>query len=241
MKGLADKFVVLVAEALDINPESLTNLFDDAYPGILRIAGYPRPPVEVTSQGCGAHKDGSFLTFLLQGTKHKSLEVQDQAGTWIGVPPIPGTLVVNVGRVLEAITQGICVAATHRVSLNPNQYEDASEEYRVSVPYFHFPKIEATEKTMQVNIPDHIAALGRKNAKAEVEEFFKNLYNLSFGEAGFTNGLTNLPQVGERWFPKELAAALKDQQTSYEGQESTQMHNIESTAPESTPVLAQRA
>ncbi|RDW58917.1 uncharacterized protein DSM5745_11123 [Aspergillus mulundensis] len=40
------------------------------------------------------------------------LEVQTQAGVWIAAPPLPGTLVLNIGRMLECSTHGVCAATT---------------------------------------------------------------------------------------------------------------------------------
>lgn len=74
----------------------------------VKSAVHPLPDAQqVTAtefQGGGPHKDGLFLTYLLQGTGHSSLEVQNKVDEWIAAPPIPGTLVVNIGRSLGAIT-----------------------------------------------------------------------------------------------------------------------------------------
>lgn len=81
-QALANQFVTLVAEALDLPPATFKQFFDRAPLSLLRIAAYP-PPNDLKSletQGVGPHKDGNFLTYLLQGTEHSSLEVQRRSG-----------------------------------------------------------------------------------------------------------------------------------------------------------------
>ncbi|ESZ18473.1 hypothetical protein X737_18050 [Mesorhizobium sp. L48C026A00] len=64
-------------------------------------------------QGVGAHKDGGFLTLLLQDD-NKGLQVEYD-GSWVNVDPIPGTLVVNIGELLELASNGYLRATVHRV------------------------------------------------------------------------------------------------------------------------------
>lgn len=94
-----------------MEPTVFTRLLEKTPYNLLRIAAYPRTEVsgnpETGFQGVGPHKDGSFLTFLLQGTGHSSLEVQNKAGEWIAAPPMENTLVVNIGRSLETLTRGV--------------------------------------------------------------------------------------------------------------------------------------
>ena len=58
------------------------------------------------------------------------------------VPPIPGTFVVNSGRALEFVTNGVIRATSHRV-LSPKAFQDLSEA-RYSVPFFQSIDMNAT-------------------------------------------------------------------------------------------------
>ncbi len=55
--------------------------------------------------GGGAHKDGGFVTVLLQNTT-PGLRVRTEGGVWIDAPPVPGTFVINTGELLELATNG---------------------------------------------------------------------------------------------------------------------------------------
>ena len=55
-----------------------------------------------------------FLTFLYQDHLG-GLEVQTQQGTWLEVPPVSGSFVINLGDMLEYVSRGILRATKHRV------------------------------------------------------------------------------------------------------------------------------
>ena len=174
----------------------------------------PSNPSAAEIQGVGPHKDGSFLTYLLQGTGHSSLEVQNKSGTWISAPPIPNTLVVNIGRSLEALTQGVCVATTHRVNLKPGQYlgpDNTALGKRLSFAFFQMVALDVTEEDMKVEIPPHILALRQNNVKSDAETFFVDLFKGPAGEALIANCITSYPELGKRWYP-EILARMLDQQ-----------------------------
>lgn len=171
-------------------------------------------PTGTEVQGVGPHKDGSFLTYLLQGTEHSSLEVQNKSGTWISAPPIPNTLVVNIGRSLEALTQGVCVATTHRVNLKPSQYigaDDIPLGKRLSFAYFQMLALDVTQEDMKVELAPHILALRENDVKSDAETFLADVYKGASGEALLTTLITSYPELGRRWYPELLKKALKQQ------------------------------
>ncbi|KAJ5201058.1 hypothetical protein N7449_005861 [Penicillium cf. viridicatum] len=208
-----------IAEALEIHPDAFTKVLKREYPySLLRIGAYPRmdppKPTAPDIQGVGPHKDGSFLTYLLQETGHSSLEVQNKSGTWISVPPIPNTLVVNIGRSLEALTQGVCVVTTHRVNLKPAQYLGADNVplgKRLSFALFQMVALDVTQEDMRVVLPLHILALHEKDVKSDAETFFIDLFKGPAGEALLTNCITSYPEMGRRWYPEMLAKMLEQQ------------------------------
>lgn len=167
-------------------------------------------------QGVGPHKDGGFLTYLLQATSQPSLEAQNKSGVWIPVPPIPDTLVVNVGRSLESMTRGVCTATTHRVNLRPANFLDANRAPlgpRYSFPVFQTLKLDLTSKELgSLRLPAHIADLVKdEKVKSDAEAFFAKYHLQSPGIGIFTARLTSHPSVGQRWYPEQLAQVLKGQ------------------------------
>ncbi|KAJ5334642.1 hypothetical protein N7452_007045 [Penicillium brevicompactum] len=221
IERLSETFTGLVAEALDTDPSVFTKFFRKPCMSGMKIAAYPAPDpsqgADTQFQGVGPHKDGSFLTYLLQGTEHSSLEVQNRSGEWIPAPPVPGTLVVNIGRSLEALTQGVCVATTHRVNLTCNQYsgnQSGSGQLgtRLSFPFFQMFGFDVTQEDIQINIPEHITSLRDASVRSDAESFFADLFKTVIGEAFMINALTSHPEVGKRWYPKALAEALQKQE-----------------------------
>ncbi|NJM39574.1 MAG: isopenicillin N synthase family oxygenase [Anaerolineae bacterium] len=80
---------------------------------LLKVIRYPGRDLTDGDQGVGEHKDGGFVTLLLQD-EQEGLQVQYQ-GEWISAPPIPGTFVVNIGELFELASNGYLRATVHRV------------------------------------------------------------------------------------------------------------------------------
>lgn len=87
------------------------------------------------SWGVGEHTDYGLVTLLAQD-RHGGLQVKTPAGDWLAAPPIPGTLVVNVGDMLERLTGGRFRSAPHRVA-------NTSGHDRLSFPLFFDPAFAA--------------------------------------------------------------------------------------------------
>ncbi|MBM3583584.1 MAG: isopenicillin N synthase family oxygenase [Alphaproteobacteria bacterium] len=84
--------------------------------GQLRLIHSPPQAGRVDAEigiGIGAHTDYECFTLLLQ-TEH-GLQVKNATGEWIEAPPIPGTLVINIGDMLMRWTNGEFASTPHRV------------------------------------------------------------------------------------------------------------------------------
>ncbi|KAJ5950136.1 uncharacterized protein N7479_008549 [Penicillium vulpinum] len=218
VSSLAELFPGFIAEALDLPSTTFNQVFDTPQQHKLKLIKYPPPPgasnKESGFQGVGPHKDSGFLTFLLQGTSHYGLEVQNKTGTWIPAPPLPGTLVINIGRSLEALTGGICTATTHRVSLRPENFQSSIGPLgpRFSFPVFQGVSLDLSADKISLKIPAHICTLVKNDkVKSDAEGTFNEIFRGSIGEGTFIARVTSHQDVGQRWYPEVLAKALKGQ------------------------------
>ena len=103
---------------------------------VLRVINYPpMPPQPTESVRSGAHEDINVITLLL-GAEEPGLQVLTKQGRWLGVNPQPGSMVVNVGDMLQRLTNGVLRSTTHRV-INP--VRERAGHARFSMPFFlHF-------------------------------------------------------------------------------------------------------
>jgi isopenicillin N synthase-like dioxygenase len=100
---------------------------------VLRLLHYP--PIEGDTEGCiraGAHEDINLITLLL-GAEEAGLEILRPDGSWMGVSPPEGGIAVNVGDMLQRLTNHVLPSTTHRV-VNPSG--ERSKFSRYSMPYF---------------------------------------------------------------------------------------------------------
>jgi len=130
------ELVVLLQRAIAIDLGIDAHFFDQHFTepeGLLRILRYPPHPgtFDGSSYGAGAHTDYGNLTLLAQDAVG-GLEVRGRDGTWIAVPPQPGTFVCNIGDCLMRWTNDVYVSNAHRV-VNRAPYE------RYSIAYFGDP------------------------------------------------------------------------------------------------------
>jgi isopenicillin N synthase-like dioxygenase len=101
---------------------------------VLRIQHYlpwPEPPRPGTIRAL-AHTDVNLLT-LLPAPSEPGLEIEGRDGVWRPVTCPTGSVVVNGGEMLEALTSGRYRAANHRVTL-PGA--EVARRSRVSLPLF---------------------------------------------------------------------------------------------------------
>ena len=115
------------------------NFFDDKVNlgnSVLRVIHYPPMPPEPTpSVRAGAHEDINVITLLL-GAEEPGLEVLSRKGEWLPINPPPGSLVCNVGDMLQRLTNMHLRSTTHRV-VNPPRERASNARY--SLPFFlHF-------------------------------------------------------------------------------------------------------
>jgi len=128
---------VLAALALHIGlPEDYFVDKTDAGNSILRPIHYP--PItadDIPNVRAGAHEDINLIT-LLVGASAAGLEVRSRAGEWVPFTADADTIVVNIGDMLQRLTNHVYPSTTHRV-VNPA--DEKARQPRYSVPFFLHP------------------------------------------------------------------------------------------------------
>ncbi|MHA4810179.1 isopenicillin N synthase family dioxygenase [Flavitalea flava] len=104
---------------------------------ILRAIHYP----PITSEPLSAiraeqHEDINLIT-LLVGASAEGLEILSKQKEWVPVTSLPEQIVVNVGDMLQRLTNDKLKSTTHRVVNPPRSLWDNS---RYSIPFFLHPK-----------------------------------------------------------------------------------------------------
>ena len=102
---------------------------------VLRLLHYPPVPADAAGVRAGAHEDINAITLLL-GAEEAGLQIRDRNDRWLPINPPPGSVVCNIGDMLQRLTNGVPPSTTHRVVNPPPERRDRS---RYSTPYFlHF-------------------------------------------------------------------------------------------------------
>ncbi|MCC5936032.1 MAG: isopenicillin N synthase family oxygenase [Lunatimonas sp.] len=97
-------------------------------------------PEEVPEDAVRAAEHGDInLITLLMGASADGLEVLRRDGKWIPITALPEQLVVNVGDMLERLTNKKLKSTIHRV-VNPPR--DKMNTSRYSIPFFMHPRSE---------------------------------------------------------------------------------------------------
>ena len=99
---------------------------------VLRLLHYPPVSPQAPGVRAGAHEDINLITLLL-GAEEAGLQLLDRDGNWLAIDPPQGALVVNVGDMLQRLTNHVLPSTTHRV-VNPEPGRRGSARY--SMPYF---------------------------------------------------------------------------------------------------------
>jgi len=141
LDALGQRVLAAIAADLGLPPRWFDGKVGEGN-SILRLLHYP-PQTEPQPEGsvrAAPHEDINVITLLL-GAEEAGLQVKDRDGRWLPINPPPGAVVINVGDMLQRLTNHVLPSTTHQV-VNPAPERAAFPRY--SMPFFlHFqPDVE---------------------------------------------------------------------------------------------------
>ncbi|KAH1120582.1 hypothetical protein J1N35_003742 [Gossypium stocksii] len=184
VKRLACEILDLMAEGLGVHdPSLLSNMIRDVdSDSMFRLNHYPpssfhtQPPshraTTTTEIGFGEHTDPQMLT-ILRSNDVGGLQICVAGGTWVPVTPDPTAFCINVGDVLQAMTNGRFMSVRHRALTN-------GYKYRMSMAYFGAPPPHAWLSVPPELVTPHRPLLYRPFTWAEYK---KASYSLRLGDS----------------------------------------------------------
>ncbi|KDP21186.1 hypothetical protein JCGZ_21657 [Jatropha curcas] len=165
IKDLAMTILKFMARALGMEPEEMKQQFEEGCQKV-RMNYYPPCPQPELVMGLNSHSDAVGLTILLQVNEVEGLQIKKN-GKWVPVKPLPNAFIVNVGDILEIVTNGIYRSIEHRATVN-------SVKERLSIATFYSPKLNGEMGPAPSLVTEERPALFRKIG---VADFFKGYFS----------------------------------------------------------------
>ncbi|KTF67982.1 isopenicillin N synthase family dioxygenase [Sphingomonas sp. HT-1] len=144
-----DRLLSAVARYLGLAPDWFDPAVKDGN-SVLRLLHYPPVAADAPEVRAGAHEDINLITLLL-GAEEAGLELLDRDGKWMAIKPPEGAMVINVGDMLQRLTNHVLPSTTHRVVNPPAERRGHS---RYSMPFFLHPAPDFLIKTLPGCISD---------------------------------------------------------------------------------------
>jgi len=203
---VARQILRVMSLALGLEETHIERVFGANPSPYLKLIRYPQ--TQVGGYGVGTHKDSGFLTLLLQD-ETPGLEAQANDNTWYRVDPLPGSLVVNTGELLQLVTQNYFIATPHRV------INSAARE-RYSSAFFYSPDLNTVLDPLpiddalieQVRRSERHRGEGLMASRAEMAAgttgMASQLKPTVFGEKYWQRWVRSYPDIADRFYPERM-------------------------------------
>jgi isopenicillin N synthase-like dioxygenase len=128
-RNIANLFLENLAKLLNLREDYFVDMFDEDSLTYARFNYYPHCPKPDHVLGMKPHTDASVITIVFIDDNVSGLQLQNN-GVWYDVPIVPNALLVNVGDVMEIMSNGFFKSPVHRVVTN-------AEKERLSLVMFY--------------------------------------------------------------------------------------------------------
>jgi len=155
VERVAQELLSLFAENLHLeDADYFKKVFGSEAMNSIRMNFYPACPRPDLVLGLSPHADGGGLTLLLQDDETVGLHVRKN-NQWIPVEPIPYAFVINIGDIVEVMTNGKYKSIEHRAVTN-------QERARLSIANFYSASLDAEVAPSSKLVDEHHPCLYRK-------------------------------------------------------------------------------
>ncbi|XP_061340688.1 protein SRG1-like [Gastrolobium bilobum] len=184
LKNICLTIIGSMTKALKTKPNELLELFEDIGQ-VMRINYYPPCPQPEQVIGLGPHSDAGALNILLQANEIDGLQIRKD-GMWIPIKPISNAFVINVGDILEILTNGIYRSVEHRATIN-------QEKERISLVTFHRPGLQRVIGPTPSLIKPERPALFKRIG---VADYYKGYFSRQIHEKSYIDIMRTQNEVG---------------------------------------------
>ena len=203
LAALSREMLRVMSLSLGLDELHIERVFGADPSPYLKLIRYPR--TAEGGQGVGVHKDSGFLTLLLQDDT-PGLEAQANDDGWYRVDPLPGSLVVNTGELLQLVTHNYFIATPHRVV-------NRGDRERFSSAFFYSPDLNtrldplpiAAELRARAAASPRHRGEGLMASRAELEAGLGGMDSRArpavFGDRYWQRWVRSYPEIARKFYP----------------------------------------
>ena len=203
LSELAREILCIMSLALGLEERHIERVFGENPSPYLKLIRYPQ--TLAGGHGVGVHKDSGFLTLLLQD-RNPGLEAQANDNSWYRVDPVPGSLVVNTGELLQLVTHNYFLATPHRVV-------NKAVEERYSSAFFYSPDLNTRLDPLPID--DALIAQAERSERHRNEGLMASRAEMArgtgsmasharpavFGEKYWQRWVRSYPDIAAKFYP----------------------------------------
>ncbi|KAA8515006.1 hypothetical protein F0562_018207 [Nyssa sinensis] len=169
VKILAMTILNQMAKALKMDEEEIREVFSDGVQS-MRMNYYPPCPEPDMAIGFTPHSDAVALTILYQLNETEGLQIRKE-GKWIPIKPLPNAFVVNIGDIMEIVSNGMYRSIEHRATVN-------SMKERLSIATFYSSNLDSVlGPAASLTGPHNPAVFQKVSTDKYFKEFFARKLN----------------------------------------------------------------